>query len=60
MAIRYGFLKDVLAFTQLHEAKICIIKRIQALVFSTEIRNLKSKAGISDRNRLTLLNPFID
>ena len=35
-------------------------KLIHASVFSTEIRDLKSKAGISDRNRLTSLNSFID
>ena len=35
-------------------------KRIQASVFSTEICDLKSKAGISNRNRLTSLNSFID
>ncbi|XP_013199061.2 uncharacterized protein LOC106141973 [Amyelois transitella] len=58
--LRRSHQESYLTLTELREAKIKIIKRIQEIEFSEEITSLKDSQRLTSRSKLLNLTPFLD
>lgn len=49
-----------LSLTELHKAEILIIKQVQHIEFSSEIKNITENCKLHSKSKILQLNPFLD